>query len=118
MGTSEEKLTANVSRRGFLKGAVVSTTGALAAAAAPYSGFGAAEAANTCEDPYAFLEPLPEVPQKDIVSTITKDIIIVGAGNCGHVAALTAATEGASVFCVEKYDKEFFYSGRGHISGG
>jgi fumarate reductase flavoprotein subunit len=118
MGTSEEKPTANVSRRGFLKGAVVSTTGALAAAAATYPGFGVAEAADTCEDPYAFLEPLPEVPKKDIVSTITKDIIVVGAGNCGHVAALTAVAEGASVFCVEKYDKEYFYSERGGAMGG
>ena len=42
MGTFKEKLTANVSRRGFLKGAVVSTTGTLAAtaSAAPYSSFG------------------------------------------------------------------------------
>jgi len=118
MRASEEKFKANVSRRSFLKGAAVTTTGALAAAAVPYSGFGVAKAADTIEDPYAFLKPLPEVPEKDIVRSITKDIIVVGASNCGHVAALTAATEGASVFCVDKYDKEFFYSERGTGGGG
>jgi fumarate reductase flavoprotein subunit len=117
MGTSEEKLASNISRRGFLKGAV-STTGAIAVSAVPYPGFAAAKGSETDEDPYAFLQPLPEVPEKDIVSTVTKDIIVVGAGNCGHVAALTAATEGASVFCVEKYDKDYFNSERSAYGGG
>lgn len=68
------------------------------------------KATGMIPDPYAFLSPLPGVPESNIVNTITKDIVVVGAGNCGHVAALTAATEGASVSCVEKYDKASFYS--------
>jgi len=69
--------------------------------------------AGMVPNPYAFLEPLPEVTESNIVSTVTKDIIVVGAGNCGHVAVLTAITEGASVACVEKQDRESFYTSKG-----
>jgi len=61
-------------------------------------------------DPYAFLASLPAIADADIVSTTTKDIVVIGASNCGHVAALLASKLGASVVCMEAWDHDFFYT--------
>ncbi|MDR1184923.1 MAG: FAD-dependent oxidoreductase, partial [Coriobacteriales bacterium] len=46
---------------------------------------------------------IPPAPITDFAETKTADIVVVGAGMAGCVAALTAAQEGATVICVQKH---------------
>lgn len=89
-------------RRSFLTG--IAATGALAAAGTALAGCapsapskssdGAAAAASSWRDK-------PE-PITDIAETVDVDLVVIGAGNGGLVAATTAAQNGAKVLVFEK----------------
>ncbi|MDR0515136.1 MAG: FAD-binding protein [Coriobacteriaceae bacterium] len=101
----------NIDRRDFIKGTL--GTGALLAA-----GTGLA-ACSTTPDPkqdpagsntemvpagangtaasYSFETPPPPIPQSDITETVESDVVVVGGGPAGFVAAVRAAEKGAKV---------------------
>ena len=92
-----------ISRRNFLAG--LTATGALAAAGAlagcapqAQGGTGAKDAGDAAQ---ASWRDKPEMPT-DIAETLEADLVVVGAGNGGMVAATTAAQNGAKVIVLEK----------------
>lgn len=87
----------NVSRRGFLKG--MAAAGTVVAASSLATTAVAEEAPkNSWEN-----GPAP-IAESDIVETYDCEICIVGAGNAGVVAALTAAEDGADVIVLQNKD--------------
>lgn len=90
----------NVSRRGFITGSAAA--GALAAlglaGCAPAKSEGGSK--STKDAAKTSWRTQPEAPS--ISETVEADIVVVGAGNGGIVAATTAAQEGAKVIVLEK----------------
>ena len=93
-----------ISRRSFLTGAAA--TGALAtfglAGCAPKGPEEAASATEPTEVASDWLGAAPEVAESDIASTRDCDILIVGAGMSGIVAAAQAADLGLDFIVVDK----------------
>lgn len=105
-----------ISRRGFLKGAGVGLAAASSAsllagcgpqpgavtpegeAAAPVEEGAAEPAAVTA----SFETPPDPIPAEQITETVTTEIVIVGAGVSGLMAALAAREEGAETILIEK----------------
>ncbi|HIY82729.1 FAD-dependent oxidoreductase [Rubneribacter sp.] len=91
-----------ISRRGFLAG--LTAAGTLAAAGALSGCAPQAKSEATAKDGDAAQgswRDKPEMPT-DIAETLEADLVVVGAGNGGLVAATTAAQEGAKVIVLEK----------------
>ena len=90
----------NVSRRGFITGSAAA--GALAAlglaGCAPTKSEGGSKSTKDAEK--TSWRTQPEAPS--ISETVEADIVVIGAGNGGIVAATTAAQEGAKVIVLEK----------------
>lgn len=92
-----------INRRNFLTGVAaagaLATAGALVGCAAePRSGGNSNASATTQAGSW---RDKPE-PITDIAETLEADLVIIGAGNGGLVAATTAAQEGAKVIVLEK----------------
>lgn len=118
METNEEEK--RISRRGFLKSAGVgiaaaSSAGLLAGCGAQPSesaesgeialeGEAPVEAASTeaGSSTPSFLKPPAPIPAEDISETVTADVVVIGAGVSGLMAALAAAEEGAQTILIEK----------------
>ncbi|MFR0869184.1 MAG: FAD-binding protein [Adlercreutzia sp.] len=93
----------NLSRRGFLTGAAAA--GALAAmglagCAPTPAAEGGTKTADTGAAAATSWRDKPEMPT-EFVETVDADIVVVGAGNGGLVAATTAAQNGAKVIVLE-----------------
>ena len=52
--------------------------------------------------PYRWAQPPAPVPEENIVSDMTADVVVCGAGFSGITAALSAAEQGLSVIILEK----------------
>lgn len=100
----------NISRKAFIKGAAASALGltsiGILGACSPAAG--APEQPSTPETSVAKTawswETAPE-PITDFVKTVNADIVIVGSGLAGTIAACRAAELGASVAVIEQMDK-------------
>lgn len=95
----------SISRRAFLGMTGIAGTSALLgiAGCAPSTG-GESESSGAVADGAYSWEVAPEpIEESDIKETHQADIVVVGAGMSGTVAALTAAEGGASVICLQKH---------------
>jgi fumarate reductase flavoprotein subunit len=117
--SSEEKEPKLVSRRGFIKGAAVGVAavsgGGLLASCAPKQAEAtpaataqASGTASTCK--IGFETPPAPIPADQIKETASADVVIIGAGVSGLMAALSAAEAGAKTILIEKSEK---YNARG-----
>ena len=92
-----------ISRRNFLKGAAATALSAAVVGVTKPLAFAdeapAAEESGTWYDAKYFAKPDPIT---DIAETVETDVVVVGAGNGGLVAAASAADLGAKVILVEK----------------
>ena len=98
--------TGYVSRRSFLKGTAVAGA-ALAVAGvagcAPAQTEQGGDAAGAAQQTrWSFETPPDPIAESDIKETVEADVVIVGAGIAGTLAALAAAVEGASVLVLQK----------------
>jgi fumarate reductase flavoprotein subunit len=114
MEPSGKNRSKHISRRGFLKGMAVSSTGAVVVAASPYSVVSFAEAADSKDaenKPKSWKTPPAPIPDNKISRTIEADVVILGAGIAGVAAARSAAEAGVSVAVIEKQpeDKYAFF---------
>ena len=94
-----------LTRRGFLQAGILAGAGAVAASA-----WGCAPQAKTAPDVQAatrqarthWLGEEPLVNEADIVAEESTDLLIIGAGNAGMVAAATASDLGLDFIVAEK----------------
>ncbi len=98
-------MTKDLSRRGFLTGSAA--VGALAAfglaGCSPATSGDKATSGSKKDAAKITWRDQPEAPE--ITETVEADLVVVGAGNGGIVAAATAAQNGASVIVLEKAGK-------------
>lgn len=92
-----------ISRRNFLKGAAATALTAAVAGVTKPLAFAdeapAAEESSTWYDAKYFAKPDPIT---DIAETVETDVVVVGAGNGGLVAAASVVDQGAKLVLVEK----------------
>ncbi len=92
-----------ISRRQFIKGAAIGTVGVASAAMLP----GCApktetETENETTENVSFETPPEPIPDSEIKSTVTADVVVVGGGLSGFCSAISAAEAGAKVILLEK----------------
>ena len=100
-----EKACSGVTRRNFLKGtALVGTAAALGAGMTGCAPTTSQELASieSGDTHYSFETPPDPIDESEITETVEADVVVVGAGLAGTLAALAAATEGASVTVLQK----------------
>jgi fumarate reductase flavoprotein subunit len=96
----------NKSRRDFLKGSLVAGGAGLAlgvAGCAPKTA--ETPAGETVASSPSFFDAPAAINAADIKETFSADVVVVGAGVCGLMAAYTAAKEGAKTILLEKSEK-------------
>ena len=102
----KNKTSTNQSRRDFLKGSLVAGGAGLALGVTgctpKVAETPAPEAAST--EP-SFLKPPTPIKDADIKGKLDADVVVVGAGVCGLMAAFTAAKAGAKTILLEKSEK-------------
>ncbi len=92
-----------LSRRDFIKETAAGTGAVAAGGIGLPAGSSLAKAQTTAEgQKYSFETPPPPIPEEQIKSTITSDVVVVGAGTAGLHAALGASQAGAKVTLIEK----------------
>jgi fumarate reductase flavoprotein subunit len=113
MSTSDNS--SKLSRRAFLKAtsmgaAAVAGSSILSACAPKQATPAAVEPPSTGGRVYSWETPPTPIPAADIKETVTTDVVVVGAGTSGMVAALSAREAGAKVILIEKHTM-FRYGG-------
>jgi fumarate reductase flavoprotein subunit len=92
-----------IDRRTFIK-STAAGAGVIAATGGGFIGRGQGEAqAGEAPVKHSFKTPPAPIPAWEIQETFDADIIIIGAGICGVVAALSAAEAGAKTILIEKH---------------
>jgi len=108
---TEDELSKKITRREFLTGAATGAAGLAATGALAGCGGSTvpeeAEAEPSGQQPTAAQQwewetPPPPIAQGDIKETVTTDVVVLGAGVAGLVAALTAGEAGLSTVLLEK----------------
>lgn len=100
-----EKRQRGLSRRRFLQAGALAGMGALAVGAtgcAPKEPVKPQPAAEVLQAREVWLGEEPEVKESDIVAEETTELLIIGAGNAGMVAAATASDLGLDFIVAEK----------------
>jgi len=105
--SAEDKLGKGISRRSFIKGAVIGTAGIasasmLAGCSPKESGNQQSSAGENGAKKYSWETPPDPIPDSEIKETVEADVVVVGAGLSGLSAATRAAEEGAKVVVIEK----------------
>lgn len=101
----------NKSRRDFLKGSLVASGASLALSVtgcAPKVAESPAGEVPVGEAPSggpSFLKAPTMINSSDVKETFSADVVVVGAGVCGLMAAYTAAKEGVKTILLEKSEK-------------
>lgn len=88
-----------ISRRDFLKGTAASALAVSAAGMMPTAALAEEEMTAAAPD---WLGEAPEIPEDEIVETKETKLLIVGAGNGGMMAAVTAADAGLDFMICEQ----------------
>lgn len=120
MNTPESDMK-GISRRNFLKGVAAGATvvagGGFLVGCAPkaveqatLAATGQPAAAAAGQPKASFEIPPAPIAQSEIKQTLSADVVVVGAGVCGLMAALSAAEAGAKTILIEKSEK---YNARG-----
>lgn len=105
MGKHEEK---DLTRRNFLGLGGVAAASVAAASlaactpAAPGSGSGSNSSATPVEDLGGSIAVLKPIPDSEIAETVDYDVVVIGGGISGGVAAATASEEGKKVAVLQK----------------
>lgn len=102
----------DLSRRNFLTGALVAGAAAgmgLAGCspkqtASEHKDETGGQAASAADDVPAWLGEPPAISDEDCVETIQTEVLVIGAGYSGLVAANFSAMEGAKTLLIEKYE--------------
>ena len=101
----------NKSRRDFLKGSLLAGGAGLALGVTGCTPKVAeTPAVETPATGLSFLNVPAAINAGEIKETFSADVVVVGAGVCGLMAAYTAAKEGAKTILLEKWEK---YNARG-----
>jgi len=97
----DEKKKGTISRRDFLRGSMIGAAAAISVAAVPSVSEAYPKAPH---DPrkWSWEAPAKPISKSDIKKTVNTDVLVIGAGLSGIVAALSAAECGASVQVVDK----------------
>ena len=95
----------NISRRSFLKGATMSALGVAASSVMPAAAFAEetkAEEVKAVSSNPDWLGEAPVIADSEIAKTYTTDLLIIGAGNGGMMAASVAADAGIDFRVIEQ----------------
>ena len=87
-------------RRGFMKSAVASGVAGIAASSPLIAAQKQAVPQTGCKQSWEIAPP--PIPESEIKSTVTTDVVVVGAGIAGIATALSAAEGGLKVVVLEK----------------
>ena len=97
-----------ITRRNFVAGAAFVTGGAtLAGAAATARADENDEDETSASDVPNWLGEAPSVTDDNCVETVDTEVLVVGAGDSGIFAAVTAAEEGAQVVLIDRMEQGF-----------
>lgn len=91
-----------VSRRDFIKSTATATGAAAAGVSLPAGAGAQAAAAQATVPKYDGGVPPPPIPAERIQTSHEADVVVVGAGTAGLMAALAASQAGAAVRVIEK----------------
>ncbi len=118
----EFKSSKNISRRKFLKASAIAVTavsgadamassspqmpGAEKIAAGTAAGASSSGRVQGYSGPGGWLGAAPVIPDADISKTVDVDVLVLGGGHAGLLAALGASDNGARVAVVEKQNEQ------------
>ena len=103
----------NLSRRSFIAGALAGSAGLAAAGLSGCSPATPSETSQNTSAQASFMVAPDPIPDSDIAETIEAEILVVGAGDSGLMAALAASELGADVMLIDKHEK-FMAHGLAH----
>ncbi|MBR2834459.1 MAG: FAD-binding protein [Coriobacteriales bacterium] len=109
----------NISRHDFLKGTALGAAGVAAGACVPMAAPALAETesgmnAEKYLGKWDFEIPPAPIPDSDIAETIEAEVIVVGAGTAGLVAANSAMDEGLDVILISASSMPIYRGGSNH----
>jgi fumarate reductase flavoprotein subunit len=112
-----EKEKKGISRRSFLKGVAAGAAGIVAAGA--LAGCGQQEKPPPDSNAekqtgYSWEVPPEPIPEKEIKKTVTSDVVVIGAGVSGLMAALAAVESNVKTVLIEKHSS---FTARGGHNG-
>lgn len=98
-----------LTRRNFVAGAALAGSAALVASTARADEASESDSDSGADDDDvpSWLGTAPEISDEDCAETVDTEILVVGAGDSGMFAAVTAAEEGAKVLLIDRMELGF-----------